>query len=165
MCGRAAAWDKPRSGQNAGLAHDVGQWRKSDAGGREVLSADFADAADEEKEICAICVICGSPIPHSAIRIPHLNGSFPVFILEWTNVGKAVEGHRSPKPGGNEERPAEREASWSAPALWRFGTGQLPSECRRGNGARGTRTRLGDDGNQMGALSALLAASKQLAAS
>ena len=130
LCGRAAAWDKPRSGQNAGLAHDVGQWRKSDAGGREVLSADFADAADEEKEICAICVICGSPIPHSAIRIPHLNGSFPVFILEWTNVGKAVEGHRSPKPGGNEERPAEREASWSAPALWRFGTRQLPNPMR-----------------------------------
>jgi hypothetical protein len=84
-----------------------------------------------------------------ALPIPHLNGSFPVFILGWTNVGKAVEGHRSPKPGGNEERPAEREASWSAPALWRFGTGQLPSECRRGNGARGASTRLDDDGNLM----------------
>jgi len=68
--------------------------------------------------------------PHSALPIPHLNGSFPVFILEWTNVGKAVEGHRSPKPGGNEERPAEREASWSAPALWRFGTRQLPNPMR-----------------------------------
>jgi hypothetical protein len=50
-------------------------------------------------------------------------------------MGKAVEGHRSPKPGGNEERPGEREASWSAPALWRFGT---------------QRTMLGDDGNQIG---------------
>ena len=25
VCGRAAAWDKPRSGQNAGAAHDA--WR------------------------------------------------------------------------------------------------------------------------------------------
>jgi len=25
VCGRAAAWDKPRSGQNAGLAHDAGR--------------------------------------------------------------------------------------------------------------------------------------------
>jgi hypothetical protein len=33
----------------------------ADAGGREVLSADFADDADEEKEICAIGVICSSP--------------------------------------------------------------------------------------------------------
>jgi len=33
----------------------------------------------------------------------------------------------SPKPGGNAERPGEREASWSAPALRRFGTGQ-PSQ-------------------------------------
>ena len=34
--------------------------------------------------------------------------------------GKAAEGCRSPKPGGNLERPGEREASWSASplALW-----------------------------------------------
>ena len=38
--------------------------------------------------------------------------------------GKAAEGCRSPKPGGNSERAGEREASWSAPALWRFGTAQ-----------------------------------------
>jgi hypothetical protein len=50
----------------------------------EVLSADFAEDADEEKEICAIGVICGFPISHSALAIPHLNGSFPVFILGWT---------------------------------------------------------------------------------
>jgi hypothetical protein len=48
------------------------------------LSADFADAADAGKEICAICVICGFPILHSALPIPHLNGSFPVFIFGWT---------------------------------------------------------------------------------
>ena len=36
-----------------------------------VLSADFADAADEEKEICAISVICGFPIPHSLPRRSH----------------------------------------------------------------------------------------------
>jgi hypothetical protein len=40
-------------------------------------------------------------------------------------VGKAVEGHRSPKPGGNSERLGVREASWSAPALWRFGRPEL----------------------------------------
>jgi len=57
--------------------------------------------------------------------------------LEWTNVGKAVEGHRSPKPGGNEERPAEREASWSAPALWRFGTRQLPIRMPQGQWGAG----------------------------
>jgi hypothetical protein len=34
---------------------------------REVLSADFADDADEEK-IFAICVICGCLIPFSALR-------------------------------------------------------------------------------------------------
>ena len=39
---------------------------KSDEGGWEALSADFADDADEEKEICAICVICG--LPHSALE-------------------------------------------------------------------------------------------------
>jgi hypothetical protein len=60
------------------------QCRKSDAGGREVFSADFADDADEGKEICAICVICGFPIPH-------LNGSFPVFILGWTIGAISVE--------------------------------------------------------------------------
>jgi len=38
VCGRAAAWDKPRSGQNTGSAHDAGQCRKSDAGGRELFS-------------------------------------------------------------------------------------------------------------------------------
>jgi hypothetical protein len=48
--------------------------------------------------------------------------SFPVFILGWTAGAKAAEGCRSPKPGGCSERPGEREASWSAPALWRFGT-------------------------------------------
>jgi hypothetical protein len=52
--------------------------------GREVLSADFADDADEKQEICEISVICGFPIPHPALAIPHLNGSFPVFILGWT---------------------------------------------------------------------------------
>jgi hypothetical protein len=26
----------------------------------------------------------GPRIPHSALSIPHLNGSFPVFILGWT---------------------------------------------------------------------------------
>jgi len=38
---------------------------------------------------------------------------------------KAAEGRRSPKPNGNAERPGEREASWSAPALWRFGGPEL----------------------------------------
>jgi hypothetical protein len=38
---------------------------------------------------------------------------------------KAAEGRRSLKPGGNSERLDEREASWNAPALWRFGTRQL----------------------------------------
>ena len=38
---------------------------------------------------------------------------------------KAAEGHRSPKPGGSPERPGEREASWSAPVLWRFGRLEL----------------------------------------
>jgi hypothetical protein len=33
---------------------------------------------------------------------------------------KAAEGRRSPRPGGNAERPGVREASWSAPALWCF---------------------------------------------
>ena len=31
----------------------------------------------------------------------------------------------------------------------------LRSECRRGNGARGSRAKLGEDGNQIGAHSAL----------
>ena len=30
-----------------------------------------------------------SRTPHSALRIPHLNGSFPVFILGWTIGGSA----------------------------------------------------------------------------
>ena len=34
--------------------------------------------------------------------------------------GRAAEGRRSPRPGGCSERPCEREASWSAPALLRF---------------------------------------------
>jgi hypothetical protein len=29
-------------------------------------------------------LLCCSTIPQSAIRIPHLNGSFSVFILGWT---------------------------------------------------------------------------------
>jgi hypothetical protein len=29
--------------------------------------------------------------PHSAFSIPHLNGSFPVFSLEWTIGGNGVE--------------------------------------------------------------------------
>jgi hypothetical protein len=29
-------------------------------------------------------------IPHSALPIPHLNGSFPVFILGWTIRGNIV---------------------------------------------------------------------------
>jgi hypothetical protein len=29
-------------------------------------------------------------IPHSALSIPHLNGSFPVFILGWTMGAKGV---------------------------------------------------------------------------
>ena len=37
-----------------------------------------------------------------------------------SDEGKAAEGRRSPRPGGNSERPGTREASWSAPALWRF---------------------------------------------
>ena len=58
------------------------------SGGREVLSADFADDADEEK-ICAICVICGCPcrVALSAIRNSQfeiVRASFPVFILGWT---------------------------------------------------------------------------------
>ncbi len=36
---------------------------------------------------------------------------------------KAAEGRRTPKPGGKSERFGPREASWTAPALWRFGTG------------------------------------------
>jgi hypothetical protein len=69
----------------------------------------------------------------------------------------------------NAKRPGVRQPSGAL----ELGNGQ--SEFRRGNGARrnqmkadgarGSRTRLGDDGNQMGAHSALLAASKQLAAS
>jgi hypothetical protein len=47
--------------------------------------------------------------------------------LEWMTWRKAAEGCRSPKPGGNSERAGQREASWSAPALWRFGTGGQPS--------------------------------------
>jgi hypothetical protein len=42
---------------------------KADAGGRGILSADFADAADGGKEICAICVICG--FSRSALRTRH----------------------------------------------------------------------------------------------
>jgi len=38
-----------------------------------------------------------------------------------------VEGHRSPKPNGNSERPSVRAASWSAPVLWRFLLGFLES--------------------------------------
>ena len=59
-----------------------------------------------------------------------------------TLAAQALQG-RSPKPGGNSERPGEREASWSAPALWRFGTRQCPmrthSEFRRGNLSRPAR--------------------------
>jgi hypothetical protein len=60
--------------------------------------------------------------------------------------GKAAEGRRSPRPGGNSERFGEREASWSAPVLWRFG---------RGN----------ERGNVIGIVSAKLNASAALAAS
>ena len=60
--------------------------------------------------------------------------SFPEFILGWTIGEKAAEGRRSPRPGGNSERPGEREAFWSAPALWRFGTRQLPIRMCSGNG-------------------------------
>jgi hypothetical protein len=52
---------------------------KADAGGREVLSADFADDADEGKEICAIGVICGFPIPQFAILNSKLSWFFSGF--------------------------------------------------------------------------------------
>ena len=59
----------------------------------------------------------------------------------------------------NAKRPGVRQPSG---ALER---GNDHSEFRRGNGARGSRTRRGEDGNQIGAHSALLAASKLPAAS
>ena len=33
---------------------------------------------------------------------------------------RAAEGRRSPRPGGNAERPGEREVSWKCASLWRF---------------------------------------------
>jgi hypothetical protein len=48
-------------------------------------------------------------------------------VFEWTRyagVEKAAEGCRSPKPGGNAERPGEREASCASPlALWKGAMG------------------------------------------
>jgi hypothetical protein len=41
---------------------------------------------------------------------------------------------RSPRPGGNANRPREREASWSPPALWRFWEGVMVKKAS--NGAR-----------------------------
>ena len=40
--------------------------------------------------------------------------------LEYSLRGKAVEGHRSPRPVGCLNDFLTREASWTAPALWRF---------------------------------------------
>ena len=70
---RLRHWGDGARGARTRLGDD-GNLMPEDGG---VLSADFADDADEEK-ICAIGVICGFPIPH-------LNGSFPVFILRWMN--------------------------------------------------------------------------------
>ena len=70
--------------------------------------------------------------------------------------GKAAEGRRSPKPGGCSEQLGKREASWSAPALWRFGTRQLTIPNAAGaTGRVARRTMLDDDGNQIEAHSAL----------
>jgi len=58
---------------------------------------------------------------------------------------------------------------YAAPTGLEFGLAcdstNMPRLRRWGDRARGARTMLGDDGNQIGAHSTLLAASKQLAAS
>ena len=66
--------------------------------------------------------------PHSEIRTSQfaiLPALFRFSFWHGRLGGKAAEGRRSPKPGGCSERPDVREASWSAPALWRFGTRQM----------------------------------------
>ena len=63
--------------------------------------------------------------PHSALSIPHLNGSFPVFILGCDDWGKAAEGRRSPRPGANVAR-TRRSAK-------RLGVRQPSGALERGN--------------------------------
>ncbi len=46
--------------------------------------------------------------------------------------GKAAEGRRSPKPVGTPAIPREREASWSAAALRRFGFGDAVAPLETG---------------------------------
>jgi hypothetical protein len=86
----------------------------------EVLSADFADDA-EGRKICAISVICGLYfIPNSAFVFAFfLNSVWDGRLGEKRRRAAAVQNRAEIRNG-----PGEREASWSAPALWRFGTRQ-----------------------------------------
>jgi hypothetical protein len=120
----------------------------------------------------------------SALSIPHLNGSFLVFILGWMIAGmnfvltSALTCFLSPRRGLRRERflvggwPSDKPSRANFPKKRRTillllgeKAGMREVVKPMADWARGARTRLGDDGNQMGALSALLAASKQLAAS
>ena len=86
------------------------QWRATalqDAGARPDASC-LAKRLGVRQSFGAF--VCGGTGCRNQLAAPSAKGS----------VSKAVEGHRTPRRWRAVRRPVPREASWSAPVLWRF---------------------------------------------